>query len=349
MKLKDKIILGVAILAIFIWLIYLVKSVLTPFIFSLIIAYFLDPMVDKLEKSKKIKFSRIGATTIILGMFLTVLIIAGSVLFPIIYSQLNSLIHTLPQYFQVFSSDFYPKVIELMNSFGFKIEEDFAQIIGNERFVNFSHDIFNNALDSSMSFINILSLIFITPILVFYLLKDWDLLVKKINDYLPKTFSLEAKEIATDVDKTLSGYIRGQFNVCLILGLFYSIFLSISGLNFGFLIGFLTGLFSFIPYVGMICGVIIAFIVALFQWGMDINNLAIIAVIFLAGQMIEGNFLTPKLIGSRIGLHPVWVIFGLFVFGNLFGFTGILVAVPLTAIFGVIIRYFALKYKKKFT
>jgi predicted PurR-regulated permease PerM len=263
------------------------------------------------------------------------------------------LFDALPGYFQTISNDFYPKIAQILNKAGFKVEADLAHLFQNEqvasRFVDLSKNVFGNAIDSSLNFINVLSLIFITPILIFYLLKDWDILLKKINDYLPREISASVKKIATDIDKALSGYIRGQFNVCFILALIYSILLSFTGLNVGFLIGFLTGIFSFIPFIGMLCGVVCAIIVALLQWGFDPSHISAIALVFIFGQVIESNFLTPKLIGSKIGLHPVWIIFGLFIFGTLLGFIGVLVAVPLTAICGVIIKHFALEYKKKFT
>ena len=219
----------------------------------------------------------------------------------------------------------------------------------NSKLIELSKNIFDNAITSSIVLINVISIIFIAPILVFYLLKDWDLFLKKINSYLPRRISAPVKEIAKEIDKTLSGYIRGQFNVCIILAIIYAALLSICGLNFGFLIGFLTGLFAFVPYIGMLLGVTAAIIASLFQWGFDISHIAVISSIFIFGHLIESNFLTPKLIGSKIGLHPIWIIFGLFVFGALFGFVGVLIAVPLTAIFGVIIKYFAIEYKKKFT
>ena len=349
MKTKDKIIFGLAILAIFCWLVFLIKSVLTPFVCSLIIAYFLDPLVDYLV-SKKV--SRTSATALILGLFLASFITICVILLPIIYGQFSALSNTIPQYFHTFTNDFYPQIIELSSKIGINLQPDFSHLIANQeltaKFVGFSKNIFDNAINSSVTIINVFSIIFITPILVFYLLKDWDILVGKVNNYLPRNVSSSVQEIAKDINKTLSGYVRGQFHVCLILGIIYSTFLSFSGLNFGFLIGFLTGLFSFIPFIGMISGVTSAIIVALFQWGFDLTQIGIITGIFIFGQIVESNFLTPKLIGSKIGLHPVWIIFGLFVFGALFGFMGILFAVPLTAIFGVIIKYFALKYKKRF-
>lgn len=351
MKTKDKVVSIIAIVATFCGLIYLVKSVLTPFICSLVIAYFLDPLVDRL--CEKCKLSRLAAVSMIMGLFITVLTTIIVVLAPIIFGQFADLLEALPLYIQTIVNDVYPRIDVIISKAGFNFEGDFSQILGNEkiasRLVEMLQNVFDNAITSSLTLINILSLIFITPILVFYLLKDWDLLIGKINDYLPRKISVSAKKIAVDIDKTLSGYVRGQFNVCFILGVIYSVLLSFTGLNFGVLIGFLTGLFSFIPFVGMICGVTIAIIIALFQWGFDAANISAVAVVFIIGQVVESNFLTPKLIGAKIGLHPVWLIFGLFVFGLLLGFIGVLVAVPLTAIFGVIIKHFALEYKKRYT
>ena len=351
MKLKDKLISIVVILAIFFWLIYLVKSVLAPFVCSFIIAYFLDPIVDFF--CKKYKMSRALATSLILGLFLTILITLGAILLPILCAQFTALLTALPGYSQTILHDFYPKVVSVLDGVGFRIDKDLSHLLENEqvtaKFVDLSKNIFDNAVNSSLTLINILSLIFITPILIFYLLKDWKILIKKIGDYLPRQVAISTRKIALDIDKTLSGYVRGQFNVCLILGLIYSSLLSFTGLNFGFLIGLLTGLFSFIPFVGMLCGVTIAIIVTLFQWGFDVTHIAAVSLVFIFGQVVESNFLTPKLIGAKIGLHPVWLIFGLFVFGVLFGFFGVLIAVPLTAICGVIIKHFALEYKKRFT
>jgi len=350
LKFKYKILIATTIIAVIFFLIYLIKSILTPFIFSLIIAYFLNPLVDYLHRKK---LSRLKATALILGLFLTIITTICLIFLPIIFGQLADLISALPEYFITFTTEFYPKIASEFKHFGFNIGDDFTNIIQDQKItdqvVDLSQNIFGNALDSSLTIINILSLIFITPILVFYLLKDWDLLIKTISDYLPRNLVSSTKKIAGEIDKTLSGYVRGQFNVCLTLALFYSCALSLTGLNFGFLIGFLTGIFAFIPYVGMLCGTTIAIVIALFQWGFDGTYVTLITLIFVAGNILESNFLTPKLIGKKIGLHPVWIIFGLFAFGALFGFTGILVAVPLTAICGTIIRHFALEYKKRFT
>lgn len=350
MKSKDKIIYGIIILAFFFWLIYLVKSILAPFICSLIIAYFLDPLVDRLTEKHNV--ARPKATSLILGLFFALFISFSLLLLPIIYSQSIALIEVVPEYFGTITTDLYPIVAKSLNDLGFSLDSDLSHIIEKDQMTSqvlgFSKNILGNAVSSSVVIINVLSLTFVTPILIFYLLKDWDVMIKRISHYLPRNGSSEIKKVVKEIDRTLSGYIRGQFNVCLILGITYAVLLSFTGLNFGFLIGLLTGMLSFIPFLGMLTGVIIAMVVAFFQWGFDVTYISVIGAVFLFGQVVESNFLTPKLIGSKIGLHPVWMIFGLFFFGALFGFVGVLVAVPLTAICGVIFKYFALEYKKKY-
>jgi predicted PurR-regulated permease PerM len=349
MKLKEKVVFTIAATLIFIWLVYLAKAILTPFICSLAVAYFLNPVVTRFQKDN---LSRLHATTLILGLFLAIFISVSLILLPTIYTQLVDLIGALPGYFKTLTANFYPKISQLVNKAGFSMETDFSHITSNNdvtsKVINFSTNFLNNAITSTIVIINVFSLIFITPFLIFYLLKDWDLITAKINNYLPRSNSSVLRKIFKEIDETLSGYVRGQINVCLILGTIYSILLSCTNLNFGFIIGFLTGLLSFIPYVGMLIGVTVAIVVALFQWGFEPYHISIIALIFMFGQVVEANFLTPKLIGSKIGLHPVWMIFGLFFFGDLLGFIGVLIAVPLTAICNVIIKQLALEYKRRF-
>jgi predicted PurR-regulated permease PerM len=346
MKLKDKIILSLALFLLFCWLVYSVKSALAPFIFSLVIAYFLNPLVNYLQKKR---LPRALATSVVFGLFLALIIALAYLLLPIIYVQLIGLIWTLPDYFAKLASTINP----FLTKFGINFDGDFSNILANKEISNKIFDlwqnVFDSAITSSKTLINIISLVFIAPILIFYLLKDWNLFIKKIDSYLPKNSANIIRKIAIDIDKTLSGYVRGQFHVCFILAIIYASLLSYTGLNFGFLIGFLTGVLAFIPYIGMLCGIIAATISGLFQWGFDIYYALSITGVFLFGQLIESNFLTPKLIGNKVGLHPAWIIFGLFFFGALFGFIGVLFAIPLTAICGVVIKHFALEYKKKFT
>lgn len=350
MKLREKLIYTALVLAVIFWLLYSVKSILAPFICSLIISYFLDPLVDYLVTKHHMK--RLKATTLILALFSALFISFCLLLLPIIYSQSIALIEAVPEYVHTITIDSYPKIAAFLNKFGFNLDQDFSHVMQKEqmtaRVIDFSRNLLGNAISSSAVVINILALIFVTPILIFYLLNDWDVMVEKISTYLPRSVAAQIKQVTKEIDTTMSGYIRGQFNVCLILGITYATLLSFTGLNFGFLIGLLTGLLSFIPYLGMLTGVTIAIVVALFQWGFDATHISAVAIVFFLGQILESNFLTPKLIGSKIGLHPVWLIFGLFFFGTLFGFVGVLIAVPLTAICGVIIKYLALEYKKKY-
>lgn len=351
MKFRDKLIISAIAASLFFLMIYAVRSVLAPFILSFIIAYLLNPLTTYL--TCKTKLSRLFVTSLIIGLFFAILTMGSIFLVPMIFAQFDSFTEELPNYLQIFATDFYPKIVAFAAKFGVVLQNDIFALIKewdlNARFLSFSQDFLSNLLNSTLGLINVLSLIFITPILVFYLLNDWEILVAKVRAYLPKKSAGEIEKIFAEIDVIMSGYIHGQVNVCLILGVIYGSLLSFCDLNFGFLIGFLTGIFAFIPYVGMLCGVTCATIVALFQWGFDSFHIALIAGVFTFGQILESNFLTPKLIGKKIGLHPIWVIFGLFFFGAIFGFVGVLAAVPATAICGVIIRYFALKYKKNFT
>ena len=348
MKLRDKIIFFAVFISVIIWLLSIVSSILAPFVVAIIIAYFLDPLAGKIEK--KFHLSRSASALIIVGIFMFTIMIIIKLLFPILYAQFLSLVNSIPEYINVFTKEVYPKFVVWAREFGFDINGDAKSYLVDQdipKLLGISNNVLGNVMKSGVVVINILSLIFITPILVFYILKDWNLMVDKINKYLPSNYAKTIRRVVKNIDITLSGYLRGQFNVCFILGILYAIGLTFSGLNFGFLIGFLTGIMSFIPYVGMLIGVLIAAIIGFFQWGLDAVQFGILVVVFLAGQLLEGNFLTPKLVGEKVGLHPVWIIFGLFTFGVLFGFVGILLAVPMTAIIGVIVKFLASEYKKK--
>ncbi|MCE3255869.1 MAG: perM [Rickettsiaceae bacterium] len=348
MKLKDKFVIYLIISVLFLAFLYSIKSILSPFIVAVVLAYFLDPLADRLEK---FGFSRIWATTIIWGSFLVSITLLLVLLLPLLYGQMVSLFAAIPGYVNVAIENFYPRAFSFATKYGIDLEPDFRSYFSNQTIsdiFSLSGNIVSNVMQSGIVLVNILSLIFITPILVFYMLRDWDLLINKINHYLPANYKKDIRGIFKDIDRTLSGYVHGQFNVCIILGIFYALGLSLVSLNFGFLVGFLTGIFSFIPYVGMLFGVLIAIFIGLFQWGIDSLHIGLVALVFLIGQILESNFLTPNLVGGKIGLHPVWIIFGVFVFGVLFGFFGILFAMPLTAICGVIIKFIVLQYKKNF-
>lgn len=348
MTLRDKIILWLLTISLFFLGLYSISSILFPFICAIIIAYFLDPLVNKLQK---INCSRSLASIIMVIVFVATISLFGLAIIPIFYKELIALIEAIPGYYTIFLNDTYPKILDFFDQNGYDVSNGVRSYFDKEslgKIFSFSDNIIGSIFSSSIAFINILSLVFITPILVFYLLKDWGLLIKNVNSYLPSKYAFKIRKIFIMIDRTLSGYIHGQFNVCLILGFIYALGLIAIGLDFGFLIGFFTGIMSFVPYVGMLLGVAVAILIALFQWGFDIGQIGIVSMVFVFGQIIESNFLTPKLVGQKIGLHPVWVIFAVFAFGVLFGFVGILLAVPMAAVLGVLIKFMAIEYKKAF-
>lgn len=321
-----------------------ISNILLPFVVGIILAYFLDPAADKLEN---IGVSRVKATLLILMSFIICIILFSYTVGPILYRQLVSLITHIPAYTRTFNEFITPYLNNLYHKFGY--EEEIAQGMLlkeiSEYMLMLSKNIFSNILSSSLAAINLFSLIFITPIVTFYLLRDWDVTLEKLGTYIPEKYKIEVIDQFSAVDRVLSAYIRGQTNVCLILGSFYAIALSIVGLNFGFLIGFLTGVFTFIPYFGVFVGMLIGMILALLQFDSYLPILLVLGV-FLLGQFIEGNFITPKLVGRKVGIHPVLIIFALLVGGSLFGFLGILFAIPAIAVIGVLARFFLKKYVK---
>ena len=348
-KVKDKRLIIVALIALTIFTIYQIQSVLMPFLISLILAYFLHPLVDIMQISYKIPRSL--STLLILLIFFTSLIALLFFSVPVLYKQSLQLIDSIPRYFKVINDDIYPRFAQTLNNLGLNLDNNLVHFLQNQQISDelsvLIKKLFLNTISSSATLINILSLVFLMPILVFYLLRDWDRLIKNLDNNLPQKISKPIRELAIKIDLTLAGFIRGQIHVCLILGFIYATLLSLCKLDYGFLIGLLTGIFSFIPYIGMLCGVTVAIVIALFQWGIDWQNISLVALVFIFGQVVESNFLTPNLIGKRIGLHPVWIIFGLFFFGTLFGMFGVIFAVPLTAMFSVIIKYLISNYKKK--
>ncbi len=321
---------------------YIFRSVLLPFVAGMAIAYFLDPVCDRLEE---FKLSRTWAVAIVSAVFALVMIAVLLLLAPLIINQVIELVDWLGQLagrVQIWLRDALqdpdswldPAVVA-------KIRESLSGYAGTV--AGWLTDFLGGVLRAGFSFANFLSLLVITPIVAFYLMRDWDRLVERINGWLPRDHAEEIRAQLREVDATLAGFLRGQASVCLILGVFYSIALAVAGLNFGLIIGLLAGLLSFIPYVGSIVGLGLSVGLAFLQFD-DWTRIVIIAVIFVVGQLVEGNFLTPKLVGERVGLHAVWVIFALLAGGALFGFLGILLAVPVAAVIGVLVRFFLKRY-----
>jgi predicted PurR-regulated permease PerM len=203
----------------------------------------------------------------------------------------------------------------------------------------------NTIFASFSSILNVILLFVIVPVVAFYLLLDWDRMIAHFDSLLPREHAPTIRKLMADIDRTMAGFVRGQGTVCLILGTYYAIALMLVGLNFGLVVGFIAGALTFIPYVGALVGGGLAIGLALFQFWGDWLWIVLVWAIFQSGQFVEGNILTPKMVGESVGLHPVWLLFALSAFGALFGFVGLLVAVPVAAALGVVVRFVIERYR----
>lgn len=331
-------------------ILWFLGDVILPFVLGMAIAYCLDPIADKLEEWG---LSRGASVAVIFIIGLIIFFVMVLAIVPTIVSQASALVAAAPEYISRLRDWLIERFPDLMvedsairqqlGSIAASIESRGAQLL-------------NTIVGSFSGVLNILLLFLVAPVVSVYLLIDWDRMVARVDELLPRDHAPVIRELATEMDRTLASFIRGQGTVCLILGVFYAVALMVAGLNFGVVIGAVAGLVTFIPYVGALVGGALAIGVAIFQtWtdsaaaasagvegvtvGIDLLYVAIIAGIFAVGQVVEGNILTPNLVGSSVGLHPVWLLFALSVFGTLFGFVGMLVAVPLAAMIGVLVRF----------
>jgi predicted PurR-regulated permease PerM len=308
-----------------------------PFVAGMAVAYFLDPACDWLEEKGS---SRTFATVIITAAFFLVATLLMVLVVPLAYGQAVQLVQKMPDYVAAIREKVVPIIAALapyLGDGGIADIRDTLSGYGSDAVKWLAGNI-GGFLSRLEALANLLSLLVITPIVSFYLLRDWDHLVARVDDLLPRGSAETIREQLRLVDKTLAGFVRGQVTVCLILGAFYGVGLSLAGLDSGFIIGFATGLVSFVPFFGMLLGFFIGMAVAVAQFDSWLP-IGMVAAVFAVGQLIEGNFLTPKMVGERVGLHPVWVIFGLLAGGALFGFIGVLLAVPMAAVVGVLVRF----------
>ncbi|WP_342078508.1 AI-2E family transporter [Yoonia sp. SS1-5] len=325
--------------AVFLIILWFLGDVILPFVLGGAIAYCLDPIADRLEKAG---FSRTVSVTIITVIAALIFILLILLVIPTLVQQTIALIDTAPQLFdrlQAGLTERFPALVDADST----IRQQLLKI--GEAIQSKGAELVNGVLTSALGLINVLVLLVVVPVVAFYLLLDWDNMTARIDDLLPRDHAETVRQLARDVDATLASFIRGQGTVCLVLGTYYAIALMVAGLNFGLVVGFVAGLISFIPYVGALVGGLLAIGLAIFQFWGEWTSIGIVVIIFMIGQFFEGNILTPKLVGGSIGLHPVWLIFALSVFGSLFGFVGMLVAVPVAAILGVFIRYALTQYK----
>ena len=323
--------------------VYLFSEILLPFVAGMALAYFLDPVADRLER---LGLSRTAATVLILLAFIVTLAIAMIVLIPVLASQLADFLAKLPEYLaqlQTLITSFNPEWLE--QRFGLdagSLQEGLNSLLTSG--VGFITTVFQSIWTSGVALFSIVGLFVVTPVVAFYMLLDWDRMVTKVDSWVPRDHVETVRTLATDINTATAGFVRGQGTLCLILGVMYAFGLTLTGLNFGILIGLFAGLISFIPYVGSLVGLVLSVGVAFVQFWPDWTMVAAVAGVFFVGQFIEGNILQPRLVGKSVGLHPVWLMFALFAFGALFGFVGLLIAVPAAAAVAVLVRFAISRY-----
>lgn len=320
-------------------LLWLLADALLPFVLGAAIAYLTDPLADRLQR---LGLSRLMATIVITIGSLGIFALGIFLVVPLLIEQVRDLIAAAPGWIDQAQLLLRERLPEL-NISKASFRENVAEM--GKELQDWGIGLFRGALAGGVAVFGFVTILLLTPVVAFYLLMDWDRLIQAIDDYLPREHLQTIRGIASDLDRALSGFVRGQLTVCVILGTFYAVGLMLVGLKFGLLIGLFAGLISFIPFLGSIIGGVLSIGVALAQFWGDWIWLAAVVGIFVTGQLIEGNYLTPKLVGDKVGLHPVWLMFALSAFGVLFGFVGLLVAVPAAAAIGVIGRFLLEQYQ----
>lgn len=311
--------------------------VLLPFVIGLTLAYFFNPLADALSR---LGVPRWLSATLILVVVTTLMVLAMVFLIPMLAQQTAGLIETLPSEMTRLRGmieegardrlgERYPAVMDAVTRTLSGLSDSLPSIASNMA---------QSVWSQGQAAFNALSLVLITPLVFFYALLDWPKIVAKVDSWLPRQNAPAIRDLATEIDSRVSAFIRGQGLVCVALALFYGVALSLLGLRYGLLVGLLTGLLSFIPFAGWALGLITATALAIVQFWPDTTSILFVPGVFLAGQALDAAILSPQIVGSKIGLHPVWLIFALMSFSYMFGFLGLLVAVPVAAALGVLVR-----------
>jgi predicted PurR-regulated permease PerM len=323
---------------------YVLRDVLLPFVAGFALAYLLDPVADRLERAG---VGRLGATIVILTVFVVVLVLMLVLLIPLGAHQVALFMDKVPgmvsRLQEVIATQGAPILDRLggrealgdvQNSLGGLVRQGIA----------WGAAFLKGLWSGGAAILSVFGLVVVTPVVAFYLLVDWDRMVATVDGWAPVRHRETVRRLAREIDAAIAGFVRGQAAVCLILGTFYAVGLALVGLNFGVLIGLVSGILTFIPYVGSLTGLVLSVGVAVVQFWPDWTWILATLGIFVVGQFVEGNFLSPKLVGASVGLHPVWLMFALLAFGSLFGFVGLLLAVPLAAVAGVLARFALSRY-----
>jgi putative permease len=278
----------------------------------------------------------LGVFVIFLGTFIVTLVI----LMPIIYKQISILISKIPTYKHYIQTEIVPFLTSKVQSVDPKIADKIQHSL--KGFINGAFSViaglFNNVWGYTMATINIFAIILLVPIILVYLLRDWPVITNNIDNLIPIRGRSKIREILSSINDLLSAYIRGQFNVCVILSVYYGIGLSIIGVDLGLLLGILSGFLIIVPFIGTLIAFSLSMIISYFSFGYTIK-LFYVFILYIFGYLMENYLLTPKIIGDRIGLHPLWIMFAVFAIGSLFGFVGIFFAIPIAGIIKVLLKY----------
>jgi len=334
----------VAFIIVVIFAIGLLQSILLPFVAGLVIAFILAPAAARLERWG---LGRSLASLAVLLMFLVGVALVFTLLVPLIQNQVVALIAKAPGLVS-FAQEQLGRLFNLLQE---KLPADQVQkvqdAVGSKlgEALSWLGTLLQGLVTSSFAILNIVSLVIVTPIVTFLVLRDWEKMVALIDDHLPRQSLATVREQTRIVGDMLVGFVHGQALVCLILAIYYGATLSFAGLESGLALGLLIGVLAIVPILGGATGFVLALGLAAAQYG-TWREIIIVCVIFAVGQTVEGNFLTPKLVGDRIHLHPVWVMFALFAGISLFGFVGLIFAVPMAAVVGVLIRFALGRYRR---
>ena len=321
---------------------WLLSEILLPFVAGLAIAYLLTPVTDRLER---LGVNRLAAALLIITLVVLALVYLILLVAPILGGQLSSFFDSVPgnvTKLQTLLSDPSRPWVQKLLGAGFNGDKSISDLVTQG--VGWLTTFLRSLWSGGRALVSVFSLVVVTPVVAFYLIYDWHRMIRTVDGWVPRQQQETVRQLAREIDAAISGFVRGQTAVCLILGSFYAVALTLSGLNFGLLIGLISGLITFVPYVGSMTGLVLSIGVAVAQFWPDYGSILMVLGIFLVGQFLEGNVLSPKLVGESVGLHPVWLIFALLAFGYLFGFVGLLVAVPLAATIGVLCRFALRRY-----
>jgi len=343
MAFEWQVLLWLVALVVVVLLLRLLSEILLPFVAGLGIAFLLTPVTDRIES---LGVNRLAAALSIITLVVMAIVLLILLVAPILGGQLSSFIDNIPGYVtklqSLLSDPSRPWLRKLLGE-NFNADKPIGDLVTQG--VGWLTAFLQSLWSGGRALVSLFSLVVVTPVVAFYLIYDWHRMIRTVDGWVPVNQRETVRQLAREIDAAIAGFVRGQTAVCLLLGSFYAVALTLSGLNFGLLIGIISGVITFIPYVGSMTGLVLALGVAVAQFWPEYSSILMVLGIFLVGQFFEGNLLAPKLVGDSVGLHPIWLILALLAFGYLFGFVGLLVAVPLAATIGVLVRFALQRYQ----